>query len=199
MLDLATHRIPNSASWRVPVGLQLLLGLILLSGIFFLPESPYGSSQSWYLKTKLIFYILSRHLLGTGRRAEARTVIASLNGVPEDDELVDELVGELEYAINAENEGGKATWAECFSTRNFLWKRTINGMMLQFIQQLNGQNFYCKSYLSTSYVWADHTCIRLLWRHLLPKRGYRVREIIWICRMFIDRDTDCLPMLSRLF
>ncbi|KAF4623455.1 hypothetical protein D9613_002266 [Agrocybe pediades] len=123
ILDLATHNVPNSASWRVPVGLQLLWGLILLSGIFFLPESP-------------------RHLLGLGRNAEARKVLAALNGVSEDDVLVDELVGELDYAIKAENEGGKATWAECFSTRNNLWKRTGNGMMLQFIQQLNGQNFY---------------------------------------------------------
>ncbi|KAF8167584.1 general substrate transporter [Crassisporium funariophilum] len=123
VLDLATHHLKNSASWRVPVGLQLLLGLVMLSGIFFLPESP-------------------RHLLGTGRRAEARKVIAQLNSVPEDDGLVDELVGELDYAIHAENDGGKATWAECFSTRNNLWKRTGNGMMLQFIQQLNGQNFY---------------------------------------------------------
>jgi len=123
ILDLATHSIPNSASWRIPVGMQLLWGLILLSGIFFLPESP-------------------RHLLGTGRKDEARRVIAALNGVPEDDALVEESVEELEFAITAENEGGKATWAECFSTRNNLWKRTGNGMMLQFIQQLNGQNFY---------------------------------------------------------
>ncbi|KAF9011200.1 general substrate transporter [Cyathus striatus] len=123
IIDLATHRINGSASWRVPVGLQLAWGLIMLSGIFFLPESP-------------------RHLLGTGRREEARTVIASLNGVPLEDTLVDEVVDELEYGIRAENEGGKATWAECFSTRNNLWKRTGNGMMLQFIQQLNGQNFY---------------------------------------------------------
>ena len=40
VVDLATHTIPNSASWRIPVGLQLVWGLILLSGIFFLPESP---------------------------------------------------------------------------------------------------------------------------------------------------------------
>jgi SP family sugar:H+ symporter-like MFS transporter len=72
-----------------------------------------------------------------------------LNGVPEDDELVEELVAELDFAIQAENEGGKATWMACFSTRNNLWKRTINGMMLQFIQQLNGQNFYC-TFLSYS-------------------------------------------------
>ncbi|EKM84259.1 hypothetical protein AGABI1DRAFT_52117 [Agaricus bisporus var. burnettii JB137-S8] len=123
ILDLATHTIDGSASWRVPIGLQLAWGLILCSGIFFLPESP-------------------RHLLGTKRREEAKTVIGLLNGVPIDDPLVEETIEELDYAINAENEGGKATWAECFSTRNKLWLRTGHGMMLQFIQQLNGQNFY---------------------------------------------------------
>jgi len=123
IIDLATHSISNSASWRIPVGLQLLWGLILLSGIFFLPESP-------------------RHLLGTGRAVQARRVIAELNSVPEDSDFVNDLVEEIEVGIRAENEGGKATWLECFSTRNQLWRRTINGMMLQFIQQLNGQNFY---------------------------------------------------------
>lgn len=123
VLDLATHSIKNSASWRVPVGLQLVWGLALLSGIFFLPESP-------------------RHLVGTGRTEEASRVIAELNGVPLEDGLVVETLEELQFAINAENAGGKATWAECFSTRNAMWKRTGNGMMLQFIQQLNGQNFY---------------------------------------------------------
>ncbi|KAJ3558801.1 hypothetical protein NM688_g710 [Phlebia brevispora] len=123
IIDLGTHSVKGSASWRIPVGLQMLWGLILLSGIFFLPESP-------------------RHLLGIGKEDEARAVVAQLNSVPEDDPLVVETIDELEYAIKAENEGGKATWLECYSTRNMLWKRTLNGMMLQFIQQLNGQNFY---------------------------------------------------------
>ncbi len=87
----------------------------------------------------------SRHLLGTGREDEARRVVSLLNSLPEDDPVVIETIEELELGIRAENEGGKATWAECFSTRNMLWKRTMNGMMLQFIQQLNGQNFYCTS------------------------------------------------------
>ncbi|KAG2136543.1 general substrate transporter [Suillus bovinus] len=123
VFQLGSHTINNSASWRLPIGLQMVWGIILLSGMFFLPESP-------------------RHLLGTGRGDEARKVVAELNGVPEDDPLVAEVVEELDFAIKAENEGGKATWLECFSTRNALWRRTMNGMMLQFIQQLNGQNFY---------------------------------------------------------
>ncbi|KAH0837879.1 general substrate transporter [Lanmaoa asiatica] len=123
VFELGSHTLNNSGSWRIPVGLQMVWGLILLSGMFFLPESP-------------------RHLLGTGRADEARRVIAELNSVPEDDALVFEIVEELDFAIKAENEGGKATWLECFSPRNAMWRRTINGMMLQFIQQLNGQNFY---------------------------------------------------------
>ncbi|KAI0317252.1 general substrate transporter [Amylostereum chailletii] len=123
IIDLGTHSIDSSASWKIPVGLQMLWGLILMSGIFFLPESP-------------------RHLIFTDREQTAREVVAELNSVPVDDELVETVIGELKFSIAAENEGGKATWMECFSTRNQLWKRTINGMMLQFIQQLNGQNFY---------------------------------------------------------
>lgn len=125
LIDLGTHMINGSASWRIPVGLQMLWGLILISGIFFLPESP-------------------RHLLGKGREEEAFRVITSLSGSSKDDPLVKEQFEELQAGIRAENEGGKATWAECFGRRNMLWKRTLNGMMLQFIQQLNGQNFYCK-------------------------------------------------------
>ena len=40
IIDLGTHHLDGPASWRIPVGLQLLWGVILLSGIFFLPESP---------------------------------------------------------------------------------------------------------------------------------------------------------------
>ncbi|TRM61582.1 general substrate transporter [Schizophyllum amplum] len=108
IIDLGTHAIPNSASWRIPVGLQMLWGLILISGMFFLPESP-------------------RHLIGTGRSDEARRIVAQMNSTTEDDPLVLDYMEELEFML---------------LTRNALWKRTINGMMLQFIQQLNGQNFY---------------------------------------------------------
>ncbi|KIY65663.1 general substrate transporter [Cylindrobasidium torrendii FP15055 ss-10] len=123
LICLCTHNLQGSASWRIPVGLQIPLGLIILSGMFFLPESP-------------------RYLLGNNRIGEARKVLAELNGVPEEDCLIEDLVEDLLYGIKIENDGGKATWGECFSSRNMLWKRTMNGMMLQFIQQLNGQNFY---------------------------------------------------------
>lgn len=71
----------------------------------------------------------SRHLLGINKEDEARAALADLNGVPGDDPLVQEILEELQLGIKEENEGGKATWLECFSTRNLLWKRTGNGMM----------------------------------------------------------------------
>lgn len=119
-------------------------------------------------------------MLGTGRGEEARRVIAELNNVPEDDALVIEIVEELDYAIKAENDGGKATWLECFSPRNAMWRRTINGMMLQFIQQLNGQNFYCASNVLELHIVASKFIFflfdRLLWGYFLRECGCRVSQ-----------------------
>ena len=70
-------------------------------------------------------------------------MIAELGSVPIDSDVVEAHVAELAEAIRAENEGGKATWAACFSLQNAMWRRTGKGIMLQCIQQLNGQNFYC--------------------------------------------------------
>ena len=178
VIDLGTHTIDGPASWRIPVGLQMLWGLIILSGIFFLPESPYVLPSIVLLpfpESPIIGY--SRHLLGTGRVDEARAVIAQLNGLPEDDPIVVDEIEELEYGIHQENDGGKPTWVECFSTRNMLWKRTINGMMLQFIQQLNGQNFYCELQFVYSTFYPNLLIFvqpRLLWRYVLQECRHHV-------------------------
>ena len=109
-------------------------------------------------------------------------MVSQLNSLPPDDPTVIEIIEELEFGIRAENEGGKATWLECFSTRNLLWKRTMNGMMLQFIQQLNGQNFYCESrpLRIPLDVAADLSrCSRLLRRHVLPERGHHPGPVLY--------------------
>ncbi|ORY31840.1 putative sugar transporter [Naematelia encephala] len=123
IIDLGTHHLDSPASWRIPISLQLIWGVLLMLGAWTLPESP-------------------RLLLGKGREHEAVVAIARLNDCKEDDPIVSDVMEELEEAIREENDGGKASWLECFSTRSMLWKRTLNGMMIQFLQQLNGQNFY---------------------------------------------------------
>ncbi|TFK56371.1 general substrate transporter [Heliocybe sulcata] len=122
VIEQGTHTLPASASWRVPIGLQMLWGLILLSGMFFLPESP-------------------RHLLYLARPAAARKVVAQMNGSASEAE-VDAIIKEMEWGLRMENEGGSAGWGECFSGNARMWRRTVNGMMLQGLQQINGQNFY---------------------------------------------------------
>lgn len=101
--------------------------------------------------------------------------MAELNSLSVDDPVVIETIEELEFGIRAENDGGKATWLECFSMRNQLWKRTINGMMLQFIQQLNGQNFYCmRSLTRWLNLYLTSPAPRLLRRHVLQERRHEV-------------------------
>ncbi|TYJ53870.1 hypothetical protein B9479_005491 [Cryptococcus floricola] len=123
IIDLGTHHLKSSASWRIPVGLQLVWGAFLMIGGSLLPESP-------------------RLLLGRGDKEKAMKAIAALNDCKVDDPLTRDVMMELEDAIREENEGGQAGWLECFSTRSMMWKRTLNGCMVQFLQQMNGQNFY---------------------------------------------------------
>jgi hypothetical protein len=48
--------------------------------------------------------IHSRHLLGTGREKEALAALCYINGLPENDPVVQEALDELAVAIRAENE-----------------------------------------------------------------------------------------------
>ncbi|KAI5450929.1 hypothetical protein NCC49_002669 [Naganishia albida] len=122
-LSWATSGIPNRACWMVPVGFQLVLGVFIAVGILFLPESP-------------------RLLLGRGNVAAASKSIATLNAVPIDHPLVHEEIAELEGLLAVEEQAGKGRWIDLLSTKHQLWKRTMNACIIQFVQQLNGQNFY---------------------------------------------------------
>ncbi|XAO27745.1 hypothetical protein I312_106606 [Cryptococcus bacillisporus CA1280] len=78
-----------------------------------------------------------------GDEQSALKAVARLNDRKVGDPLTRDVIKDLKEAIREENEGGKAGWLECFSTRiQSVWKRTLNGCMVQFLQQLNGQNFY---------------------------------------------------------
>lgn len=109
--------MPNSGSWRIPIGLQIIWGIMLMLGAAILPESP-------------------RLLLGKGKQEAALKSIAALNDCNTEDPLAREIYDDLEEAVAAENADGQASWLECFSTRSMMWKRTLNGMMIQFLQQV---------------------------------------------------------------
>ncbi|GAA5860108.1 hypothetical protein JCM8547_009180 [Rhodosporidiobolus lusitaniae] len=121
LVSLGSSNLSSSASWRIPVGLQIPFGLALCIGIFFIPESP-------------------RRLLYLGKNEEARKALAFINGVPEQSGQVDELMVEIKDGIAKENEGGAAGWRDCFGKE--IRSRMMHGIVLQTLQQFSGQNYY---------------------------------------------------------
>ncbi|GAA6007301.1 hypothetical protein JCM10207_001577 [Rhodosporidiobolus poonsookiae] len=121
MVSLGTESLPGSASWRIPVGLQIPLGMLLLFGMIFIPDSP-------------------RRLLYLGKEEEARKALAFINGIPVESGQVDELVHDIQVGLAKENEGGNSGWKDLLGKE--VRSRVIHGMMLQTFQQFCGQNFY---------------------------------------------------------
>ncbi|EST04810.1 General substrate transporter [Kalmanozyma brasiliensis GHG001] len=126
----------SDASWKIPVGLQLAWGVGMLALLLLLPESP-------------------RYCLKNGEVTRARAIMADMrdvhmqdiNGELRGDKWMEAELLEMKQGIDEENSifAGHSylgSYLVCFSTKNQMWKRTINGMMLQTLQQLNGQNFY---------------------------------------------------------
>ncbi|KAN0066375.1 hypothetical protein ACQY0O_000469 [Thecaphora frezii] len=136
-ISWATHNMVDSqASWKVPVGIQLLWGTGLIVIMAFLPESP-----RWKLQRGNI--VEARRVMAAMRNIELKDFNGELRG----DKWMEAELAEMNEGIQIENEAFKgrnyfSAYLLCFSTKQQMWKRTLNGIMLQAIQQLNGQNFY---------------------------------------------------------
>ncbi|CAO1625109.1 unnamed protein product [Parajaminaea phylloscopi] len=130
------NAVNSSASWRIPVGLQLLWGLLLIVLMVFLPESP-----RWELQR--------------GNAEKARSTMAAMRGITlantpqglRGDVIMEGELEEMAAFIEAERSTFAGTnfftaYLKCFAMDKQLWRRTLAGMLLQTFQQLNGQNFY---------------------------------------------------------
>jgi len=175
-LDLGTENISSSASWRVPIGIQILWGILLIVGCLFIPESP-------------------RYLVSKGQPEKARASLARIRSLPEDSDVVREefaiIVNNYEYELTL----GKATYAECF--RGTMWKRTWCGINVQMFQQLTGVNFIfyfgttffksagiSKPYLitvATGVVNVGMTLPGIYMVERLGRRRYLLGGAIWMC------------------
>jgi len=139
VVTYGTQNYTNSASYRIPVGIQFVWALILGIGLFLLPETP-------------------RYHVHRGELEKATHVLSRLRGQPETSNYITEELAEIvanhDYEMQAvPHTGYFSSWANCFrgSIRkpNSNLRRTILGTSLQMMQQFTGVNFIF--YYSTSF------------------------------------------------
>lgn len=145
-----TRYMASEWSWRLPFLIQMIPGIILGAGIFFLPFSP-------------------RWLSSKGRDDEALEVLVKLRRLPLNDPRVYqewcEIRAEVAFKqeINRERhpnlqEGTRSnrikleiqSWLDCF--RHGCWRRTLVGTGIMFFQQFVGINaliYYSPSLFET--------------------------------------------------
>ncbi|KAJ6780539.1 hypothetical protein PWT90_03176 [Aphanocladium album] len=116
LINLGTKSIPGDASWRIPVGLQLVTPAVLLALWPLVPESP-------------------RWLLAKNREAEAQKSLRRLQSNLSEGELARSLQTLRESLANTQ----KGPWREVFDQHNRL--RTFIAVVAMFGQQITGQAF----------------------------------------------------------
>ncbi|KAL1731223.1 general substrate transporter [Schizophyllum commune] len=155
-LTFGTRYVDSDLSWRLPFGLQILPGLVLFTGLFFLPNSP-------------------RWLGMQGRSDDCLRTIAKLRNLPEDDprvhaeyigivtevDVMREAAARRHPKLHAEEAAGRrsfwadvklevAGWRDALDKRYI--KRTNVGCGVVFFQQFVGINaliYYSPSLFSS--------------------------------------------------
>ncbi|KAM0750892.1 putative MFS monosaccharide transporter [Meredithblackwellia eburnea MCA 4105] len=121
-VDFGLSFVKTSLNWRLPIALQVVFAIGLLSGVAFLPESP-------------------RWLMNQGRAAEAQQVVAALTGDTFDSEATLLQTQLIIQSIEQSRELGIARKRDLFTngpTQHF--RRMLIGCSSQFFQQIGGCN-----------------------------------------------------------
>ena len=121
-INYGTEAMPNSGSWRIPMGIGFIPPLILGLGILVFPESP-------------------RHAYRNGRAEEARAGMAKMYGVHGHHREVRREIAEIKEKHDFEISQGKRPWIELLTGPRMAY-RTLLGIVLQALQQLTGANFF---------------------------------------------------------
>lgn len=123
-INYGTEHITNTASWRIPLGITFLWGLILGFGILLFPESP-------------------RFDYRMGKIDIAKKTMSKLYGVSENHRVIVHEILEIQEQLDAETgaKGGWHGWIEMFQAPRMPY-RIVLGVVLQALQQLTGANYF---------------------------------------------------------
>lgn len=112
----------DTGSWRIPLGITIIWGLILGIGMAFFPESP---RMDWR----------------KGRVDDAKRTMMKFYGVPENHRQLHYEFLEIDRQIQEERSTENEPWYGMFVAPSMPY-RLIIGMILQMLQQLTGANYY---------------------------------------------------------
>ncbi len=121
----ATENRKNESSYRIPIGIQFAWGVILATGLFFLPDSP-------------------RYYVKRGKLESASDSLCRLRGQPAESEYIQnelaEIIANEEYERSVIPDAGFVqSWLNCFTGglrhQKSNLRRTILGTSLQMMQQ----------------------------------------------------------------
>ncbi|KAK2808738.1 hypothetical protein FQN50_004410 [Emmonsiellopsis sp. PD_5] len=134
-VNKGTEKLDTTASYRIPIGLQLIWALILGGGLYLLPESP-----RFYVKKE------------QGEKAAAS--LSRIRNQPVDSEFVQTELAEIVANYQYESQISSTSWFDCFkggSSPSGNFRRVMIGAALQMFQQLTGVNFiFCEYQPSTT-------------------------------------------------
>lgn len=116
----------SNAEWMTPVGLCFAWSVLILIGLWFMPESP--------------VYLIEH----CNDREGAELSIAKLNRVSQDSQFVKGQVDDIiEGARKTKEEvGDDVKWYEFLIGKPKLFQRLIIGMAIMFFQQFSGANYF---------------------------------------------------------
>ncbi|KAF2754135.1 general substrate transporter [Pseudovirgaria hyperparasitica] len=122
---LYEHQRQSNASWRVPIGIGFLFGIVLAAGILLFPETP-------------------RFDYRKGRTEEAKQTMMRVHNCPPNHYVIHAELEEIEAKLKAER-AVKGTFIDEVSAMMAAPKvpyRLVLGISLQALQQLTGANFF---------------------------------------------------------
>ncbi|XP_019857805.1 PREDICTED: proton myo-inositol cotransporter-like isoform X1 [Amphimedon queenslandica] len=160
-VSVAVHTV--DFGWRIALGLQCVLAVVLIIGMVFLPETP-------------------RWLVKKGKSKKADKTLHRLRKDYTEEEIKEEL-NDIEFTVRNSNNSLRDVFADVFRWR--ILKRILLGVILQKFQQLTGINvimyystsIFCSidvsSYATTAIVGVVNFLTTLITLFIVDKVGHK--------------------------